>query len=85
MSTLFFHEQTAPDGEDGATDIVRYYYDDIAEEILIRSFRFFPKTVRKEFLGNDRIAVADLRADVKAKLKDFLFRRLHEERQRQAS
>ncbi|WP_447987479.1 hypothetical protein [Nitrospira sp. Nam74] len=85
MSTLFFHEQTEPDAEDGARDVVRYYYDDIAEEILIRSFRLFPKTVRKEFLGNDRIAVADLRADVKEKLKEFLYRRLQEERRRQAS
>jgi hypothetical protein len=80
MSTLFFHEQTAPDDEDGARVIVRYYYDDISEDILTRSFRLFPKTVQKEFLGNGLIPLADLRADVKDKLKDFLYRRMQEER-----
>ncbi|HKN86792.1 MAG TPA: hypothetical protein VJV04_08035 [Nitrospiraceae bacterium] len=84
MSTLFFHEQTAPDAEDGSRLVVRYYYDDISEDILTRSFRLFPKTVQKEFLGNGLIPLADLPADVKAKLKDFLFRRMQEE-QRQAS
>jgi hypothetical protein len=84
MGTYFFHEDTSSSVDDGAMKIVRYYYDDISEEILTRSFRLLPKTVRKEFLGNDRIAVADLEADVKAKLKDFLYRRIQKER-RQAS
>ena len=80
MGTYFFHEDTSSNADDGAMEIVRYYYDDISEEILTRSFRLLPKTVRKEFLGNDRIAVADLEADVKAKLKDFLYRRIQKER-----
>lgn len=85
MGTYFFHEQTSPDTEDGARDIVRYYYDDISEEILTRSFRLFPKTVQKEFLGNDRIPLADATPDVKAKLKHFLYQRMEEEQRRQAS
>jgi hypothetical protein len=84
MSTYFFHEQTLPDAEDGARDVVRYYYDDISEDILTRSFRLFPTTVQKEFLGNGLIPLADLQADVKAKLKDFLYRRMQAER-REAS
>jgi len=84
MSTLFFHEQILPDAEDGARVVVRYYYDDISEDILTRSFRLVPKTVQKEFLGNGLIPLADLQADVKAKLKDFLYRRMQAEG-RQAS
>jgi hypothetical protein len=64
--------------------IVRYYYDDISEDILTRSFRLPRTAVRKEFLGNHLIPLADLPADVKAKLKDFLYRRMQDER-RQAS
>jgi hypothetical protein len=82
MGTYFFHEDTS-DANDGAMKIVRYYYDDISEEILTRSFRLLPRAVQKQFLGNHLIP-ADLPADVKAKLKDFLYARMHEER-RQAS
>jgi hypothetical protein len=84
MGTYFFHEHTSPDAQDGTRDLVRYYYDDISEEILTRSFRLFPKTVQKVFLGNGLIPLADLQADVKSKLKDFLYRRMQAER-RQAS
>jgi hypothetical protein len=41
--------------------------------MLTRSFRLPPKAVRKEFLGNHLIPLADLPLDVKAKLKDFLY------------
>ena len=52
MGTYFFHEQTLPDAQDGSRDLVRYYYDDISDEILTWSFRLIPKTVRKEFFGD---------------------------------
>ena len=84
MATRFFHEETSSDSEDGAMSMVRYYYDDISEEILTRSFRLPPKAVRKEFLGNHLIPLADLPAAVKATLKTFLYERMQEER-RQAS
>jgi hypothetical protein len=84
MATYFFYEDTSSNADDGAMSIVRYYYDDISEEIFTRSFRLPPKAVRKEFLGNHLIPLADLRADVKSKLKDFLYRRMQDER-RQAS
>jgi hypothetical protein len=84
MATYFFYEDTSSDADDGGTSIVRYYYDDISEDILTRSFRLPPKAVRKEFLGNHLIPLADLPLDVKAKLKDFLYRRMQDER-RQAS
>ena len=84
MGTYYFHEETLPESTDGFRDLVRYYYDDISEEILTRSFRLFPSTVRKEFLGNHQFPLADLRADAKAALHDFLFRRMQAER-RQAS
>jgi hypothetical protein len=83
MATYFFYEDTS-NADDGAMNIVRYYYDDISEDILTRSFRLPPKAVRKEFLGNHLIPLADLRADVKAKLKDFLYERMRAEL-RQAS
>jgi hypothetical protein len=47
---------------------------------LTRSFRLVPKAVWKEFLGNHLIPLADLPADVKNKLKDFLYRRMQAER-----
>ena len=84
MGTYFFHEDTTPNATEGTRDIVRYYYEDISEEIMTRSFRFFPKPVRTEFLGNGLIPLADLRVDVKAKLWDFLRRRNRPE-QRQVS
>jgi hypothetical protein len=84
MGTYFFHEDTSSSADDGAMKIVRYYYDDISEDILTRSFRLPRTAVRKEFLGNHLIPLADLPADVKAKLKDFLYRRMQDER-RQAS
>ena len=80
MGTYFFHEQTLPDAQDGSRDLVRYYYDDISDEFLTWSFRLIPKTVRKEFLGNHLMPLADLQADVKSKLKDFLYRRMQTER-----
>jgi hypothetical protein len=80
MGTYFFHEDTSSNTGDGGLSIVRYYYDDISEDILIRSFRLPPTAVRKEFLGNHMIPRADLQADVKAKLKDFLYRRMQAER-----
>jgi hypothetical protein len=83
MATYFFYEDTS-NADDGAMNIVRYYYDDISEDILTRSFRLPPNAVRKEFLGNHLIPLADLRADVKAKLKDFLYERMRAEL-RQAS
>jgi hypothetical protein len=79
MATYFFYEDTS-NAEDGAMNIVRYYYDDISEDILTRSFRLPPKAVRKEFLGNHLIPLADLPLDVKAKLKDFLDERRQAER-----
>lgn len=80
MGTYFFHEDTSSNADDGAMSIVRYYYDDISEDILTRSFRLPPKAVRKEFLGNHLIPLADLPLDVKAKLKDFLYERRQAER-----
>ena len=80
MATYFFYEDTSSDADDGGTSIVRYYYDDISEDILTRSFRLPPKAVRKEFLGNHLIPLADLPLDVKAKLKDFLYARRQAER-----
>jgi hypothetical protein len=80
MGTYFFHEDTSPDAEDGTRGVVRYYYDDISEEILTRSFRLWPKRGQKQFLGNHLIPLADLPADVKAKLKDFLSERRQAER-----
>ena len=85
MGTYFFHEETSAQTDDGAMSIVRYYYDDISEEILIRSFRLPQKAVRKEFLGNEMIPLAELTADVKAKLKAFLFERAQAEQRRHAS
>ena len=75
MATFFFHEETCPTGEDGVSMLVRYYYDDISAEILTRSFHIFSNRPKKEFLDNDRIALADLRADLKRQLTKVLYRR----------
>lgn len=78
MATFFFHEETLPTGEDGVVELVRYYYDDISAEILTRSFRLSLATARKTFLDNERIPLADLRADLKTELTRFLSNRLQE-------
>lgn len=59
--------------------IVRYYFDDIAGEALTRSFRFFAPEARTEFIDNERIAFADIRADVKARLLECLAQRARSE------
>lgn len=75
MATSFFHEETlAPDGAGRAT-LVRYYFDDISSEVLTRSFRLFADPVRTEFIDNERIPFADLRADLKARLLELLARK----------
>jgi len=79
MATYFFHEETLPSGDDGVVKLVRYYYDDISTEILTRSFQLFPAGARKEFLDNDRIPLADLRADLKGELTQFLCRRARQD------
>ena len=72
MATSFFHEETlAPDGI-GSVTLVRYYFDDIAGEVLTRSFRVFAESARTEFIDTERIPFADLRADLKTQLLDFL-------------
>jgi hypothetical protein len=68
MATYFFHEEQCPSGEEDIVELVRYYYDDISTEILTRSFRVAVGNAQTEFVGNDRIPLADLRADLKAKL-----------------
>lgn len=80
MATYFFHEERRSTGEEGVLELVRYYYDDISAEILTRSFRIVSRTAEKEFLRNDRIPLADLRADLKAQLLQLLGRRAGSER-----
>ena len=75
MATSFFHEETFPAADHTVMKLVRYYYDDISAEILTRSFHVFPATGGKEFLDNDRIPLADLRADLKVMLTRFLYHR----------
>ena len=72
MATSFFHEETLPTDDNTVMEQVRYYYDDISAEILTRSFHLFPATAERTFLENDRIPLADLRADLKAMLTRFL-------------
>ena len=79
MATYFFHEETSPTGDDGLSTLVRYYYDDISAEVLTRSFRLSSMSGRKEFLDNERVPLADLRADLKIELTRFLYRRLEQE------
>jgi hypothetical protein len=79
MATFFFHEETFRTGEEGLVRLVRYYYDDISAEILTRSFHLSLATARKTFLDNERIPLADLRADVKTELTRFLSRRLEKD------
>jgi hypothetical protein len=75
MATSFFHEETlVPDSAGNAT-LVRYYFDDISTEVLTRSFRLFRDPARTEFIDNERIPFADLRADLKARLLEFLARK----------
>lgn len=47
MATSFFHEETIPTDDDTVMELVRYYYDDIAAEVLTRSFHLFPATAEK--------------------------------------
>lgn len=75
MATSFFHEETLPTDDHTIMELVRYYYDDISAEILTRSFRLFPATAGREFLNNERIPFADLRADLKVVLTRFLYYR----------
>ena len=75
MATSFFHEETLPPDDAGNATLVRYYYDDIAGEVLTRSFRLFALAARTEFIDNERIPFADLRADLKTRLLRFLTRR----------
>lgn len=72
MATSFFHEETLSADDNTAMKLVRYYYDDISAEILMRSFHLFPATAERKFLENDRIPLADLRADLKVVLARFL-------------
>lgn len=81
MATYYFHEETLSQ-DDGKMRLVRYYYDDISTEVLTRSFVLSRKTGEKEFLDNDRIPLADLRADVKAVLHHVLCQRLLQEMRR---
>jgi hypothetical protein len=75
MATSFFHEEILPTDDNTVMEMVRYYYDDISAEVLTRSFRLFPATAGREFLDNDRIPLADLRADLKVVLTRFLCHR----------
>ena len=51
---------------------MRYYFDDIAGEVLTRSFRVFASGAHTEFIDNERIPFADLRVDLKSHLLEFL-------------
>ena len=75
MATSFFYEETLPADGSGKTTLVRYYYDDIASEVRTRWFRLFAEPARTEFIDNERIPFADLRADLKAHLLEFLARK----------
>ena len=75
MATWLFHEETLGPDDRGTMTIVRYYFDDIAGEALTRSFRFHTPEARTEFIDNERIPFADLRADLKAQLLEFLARK----------
>ena len=75
MATSFFHEETLPSDDSGKTTLVRYYYNDIAGEVLTRSFCLFAEPARTEFIDNERIPFADLRVDLKAQLLEFLARK----------
>jgi len=75
MATFFFHQETYPAGQGDRVKLVYYYYDDIAAEILMRSFLLYPATADKDFLDNERVPFADLRPDLKQHLIRFLFRR----------
>lgn len=75
MATSFFHEETLPADASGKSTLVRYYYDDIAGEVLMRSFCLFAEPARTEFIDNERTPFADLRADLKAQLLEFLARK----------
>ena len=79
MATSYFHEETFPADDHKVMKLVRYYYDDISAEVLTRSFHIFPATAGKEFIDNDRIPLADLRADLKVMLTRFLYHRQGEE------
>jgi hypothetical protein len=80
MATYFFHEEIQPSDDETAT-LVRYYYDDISADILTRSFHLIPHTGNKTFIDNELIPFADLRADLKTKLIQFLYRRTQAEPQ----
>ena len=75
MATSFFHEETLPTDDNTVMELVRYYYDDISAEVLTRSFHLVPATAERTFLENDRIPLADLRADLKVVLTRFLYHR----------
>jgi hypothetical protein len=75
MATSFFHEETIVGDQGGNATLVRYYFDDISSEVLTRSFRLFADPDRTEFIDNERIPFADLRADLKAQLLEFLARK----------
>ena len=72
MATSFFHEETLPPDDAGNATLVRYYFDDIAAEVLTRSFRLLPSSAKTEFIDNERIGFADLRPDLKTHLLRFL-------------
>jgi hypothetical protein len=75
MATFFFHEETLPPDGQGKAILVRYYFDDIAAEVLTRLFGLSPEKARTEFIDNERIPFADLRADLKTRLLQLLAQR----------
>jgi hypothetical protein len=75
MATFFFHEETCPMDEAGHSTLVRYYFDDIAAEVLTRSFHLYPMAARTEFIDNEQIPFADLRPDLKTRLIGLLAQR----------
>ncbi len=82
MATYYFHEETRPARDEGRVTLVRYYYDDISSEILTRSFLLSRTAGYREFLDNERIPLADLRADVKVVLHEVLCQRLQQKLRR---
>ena len=75
MATWYFYEETLPSSDAGHMTLVRYYFDDIAGEVLTRSFRLSGEATPTEFIDNERIPFADLRSDLKTRLLEFLAHR----------
>ena len=74
MAVHLFYEETkpraVPEGTgDAHLEIDRYYYDDISDEVLIRSFQSDAARSRPPtFLAEDRVPLSEVSEDIRPRM-----------------